>query len=190
MSDPTPPYPGGEPPQSPSGAHPPYPGATPLSPGGSSPQYPGAAPQGPGGASPAYPVSSTPAYPGSGIPQYPAGGGQQPPPGGGYPAPPQGPMGSYGQDDGKGFFAALFDFSFNSFVTPKIVKFVYVLATIAIGLFVLIFVIASFADSAGAGLVVLFLAPIVGLIYLAFIRMGLEFCFALVRMSDDIHARR
>jgi len=41
-----------------------------------------------------------------------------------------------------------------------------------------------------AGLVVLFLAPIVGLIYLASIRMGLELCYALVRMSDDIHFRR
>lgn len=99
-------------------------------------------------------------------------------------------MDSYGQQNDKGFFGALFDFSFNSFVTPKIVKFVYILATIAIGLFVLVFVTASFTESAGAGLVVLFLAPIVGLIYLAFIRMGLEFGYALVRMSDDIHARR
>jgi hypothetical protein len=34
------------------------------------------------------------------------------------------------------------------------------------------------------------MAPIVGLIYLASIRMGLELCYALVRMSDDIHFRR
>jgi len=34
------------------------------------------------------------------------------------------------QTDTEGFFGALFDFSFNSFVTPKIVKLVYVLATI------------------------------------------------------------
>ncbi len=180
MSDPTQPYPGGEPPQ--------YPGSP-------DPQYPGTTPQPPSGATPAYPGGATPAYPGSAVPQYPGGSGQQPPPGAGYPAPPsgppQGPMGSYGQQDGKGFFGALFDFSFNSFVTPKIVKFVYVLATIAIGLFVLVFVVASFAsDSPAAGVVVLFLAPIVGLIYLAFIRMGLEFCYALVRMSDDIHSRR
>jgi hypothetical protein len=75
--------------------------------------------------------------------------------------------------------------------SPTIVKFVYVLATIAIGLSVLVFVVAGFAShTPAAGLVVLFLAPIVGLIYLAFIRMGLEFCYALVRMSDDIHSRR
>ena len=177
MSDPKLPYPGGEPPR--------YPG-------GASPQYPGATAQ-PGGTGATYPGGATPAYPGSAMPQYPVGAGQQPPPGGGYPAPPQGPqpMGTVGQQNGKGFFAALFDYSFNSFVTPTIVKFVYVLATIAIGLFVLVFVVAGFASNTpAAGLVVLFLAPIVGLIYLAFIRMGLEFCYALVRMSDDIHSRR
>jgi hypothetical protein len=90
----------------------------------------------------------------------------------------------------RGFFAALFDSGFSSFVPhdrqvrlraghdrhrpvrPRRR-------------------VAGFAShTPAAGLVVLFLAPIVGLIYLAFIRMGLELCYALVRMSDDIHFRR
>ncbi len=33
----------------------------------------------------------------------------------------------------KGFFGSLFDLSFSSLVTPKVIKFIYVLTLIAIG---------------------------------------------------------
>jgi hypothetical protein len=89
----------------------------------------------------------------------------------------------------KGFLGALFDFSFTHFVTPMIVKFVYVLAVVALGLTWLFFLIAAFAESAGIGVVVLILGPIGMLIYLAFIRMTLEFYLAVTRMSEDIHKR-
>lgn len=88
-----------------------------------------------------------------------------------------------------GFFGALFDFSFTHFVTPKIVKFVYVLATIVLGLVWLVFLVAGFSSSAGAGAFALFVGPIITVIYLAFIRMTLEFYLAVVRTSEDIHKR-
>jgi hypothetical protein len=129
--------------------------------------------------------------------QYPSGG--QYPPAGGYPTQPgQGggmppyPSGGHRMDsggDGGGFFAALFDFSFSRFVTPMIVKFVYVLATIALGLLYIVFVISAFNQSVGAGIGVLILGAVVALIYLAFIRMTLEFYYAIVRMSQDINHR-
>jgi hypothetical protein len=53
----------------------------------------------------------------------------------------------------------------------------------------LIFLATSFAQSAGAGLVVLVTGPIGIILYLAFIRMTLEFYLAIVRMSEDIHQR-
>lgn len=112
---------------------------------------------------------------------------QGPPPGGygTYPAPESsGPGGS-----NTGFFAALFDFSFNSFVTPKIVKFVYVLATVVLGLLFLVYLVIAFSADTTFGVVVLILGPIVTLIYLAFIRMTLEIYYAVVRMSEDIHSR-
>ena len=89
----------------------------------------------------------------------------------------------------SGFFGALFDFSFNEFITPKVVKFVYVLATIGLALAYLIFVIAGFSQSAGAGLGILVLGALAVVIYLALIRMTLEFYLAIVRMSEDIHRR-
>jgi hypothetical protein len=133
--------------------------------------------------------------------EYPTGAGGQYPPGGGYPTQPgQGgampPYPSGGQqmagmsdNGGGGFFAALFDFSFSRFVTPMIVKLVYVLATIALGLLYIVFVISAFYQSVGAGIGVLFLGAVVALIYLAFIRMTLEFYYAIVRMSQDINRR-
>ncbi len=123
--------------------------------------------------------------------QQPAGqspdrtGHQQPPAYGAYPG-GQPDV----QTDAKGFFGALFDFSFNSFVTPKIVKFVYVLATILLVIAYLFFVITAFAgDNVGFGIAFLLLGWIPFLFYLALIRMTLEFYFSIVRMSQDINER-
>ena len=124
-------------------------------------------------------------------------GAQQPPPQGPpppqashpMPTPPPGGNLAPAAASSKGFFGALFDFSFTHFVTPMIVKVVYVLATIALGLSWLVFLVAGFSANAGLGVVVLVLGPIAVVIYLALIRMTLEFYLALVRMSEDIHKR-
>ncbi len=109
------------------------------------------------------------------------------------PAPSGGPGGMSSIPDpareGAGFFTALFDFSFTNFVTPILVRFVYLLATIALAVTWLIFVIAGFANSLGAGLGALILGPVFVVIYLAVIRMTLEFYLSVVRMSEDIHKR-
>lgn len=88
-----------------------------------------------------------------------------------------------------GFFASLFDFSFSTFITPKVVKFVYMIALAALVLGWLSFLFGAFGRSAGYGLVVLVLGPIFILLYLVFIRITLEFYLAMVRMSEDIHQR-
>ena len=89
----------------------------------------------------------------------------------------------------KGFFGALFDFSFEHFVTPMLVKAVYIVAIVALGLGWLILVAPAFSQSAGFGLVVLLLGPILIFLYLCLIRMTLEFYLAITRMSQDIHQR-
>jgi hypothetical protein len=91
---------------------------------------------------------------------------------------------------GKGFFGALFDFKFEHFITPMIVRVVYILALVGLVLGWLVFLAGSFSQSAGVGLAVLILGPIGLIFYLAFIRMTLEFYLAIVRMSEDIHHRR
>lgn len=112
---------------------------------------------------------------------------------GGYgaaPPPPPPPGGPREPAEPKNFFAALFDFGFNTFVTPMIVKVVYILITIAIALGWLVFVISGFAgDQPGLGIVALLLGWIPALLYLAFFRMTLEFYYGVVRMSQDINRR-
>lgn len=103
------------------------------------------------------------------------------------PAPPSGNV-DVAQET-AGFFKALFDFSFTHFVTPIIVKVVYVLITVALVLGWLVFTLISFTQSAGGGLLVLILGAIVVIVYLALARMTLEFYLAIVRMSEDIHKR-
>ena len=102
-------------------------------------------------------------------------------------SPPESPVG--GAPRSKNFFGALFDFSFSHFITPMIVKAVYILAVVALGIAWLVFLAAAFSDSVAAGLGVLVIGPIIILIYLAFIRMTLEFYLAIVRMSEDVHRR-
>lgn len=105
------------------------------------------------------------------------------------PPEPEGPSGPATSTDAAGFFQALFDFSFSSFITPKVVKFVYVLATVVLVIAWLGLMISAFSVEPAAGIAVLLLGPIGLILYLALIRMTLEFYLAIVRMSEDINHR-
>lgn len=144
---------------------------------GNPPENPyGEQPTAPYGGQQANPYGETQAY-GGGQGGYPAYGGSY-----GDPNLPQGPS-------GKGFFGSLFDFSFTSFITPKVVKVVYALAVGLLVLLWLFFLVAAFVEGAGGGLAVLIIGPPVLILYLCLIRMTLEFYVAIVRMSEDIHHR-
>lgn len=131
-------------------------------------------------------VSSTGAYSGGASFGGPGSGG--PYAGGPGPAPAQGLTTGVSSGSG-GFLEALFDYGFNSFVTPKIVKFVYVLATVWVVIVYALSVFSGFAQSVGYGIAVLVIGPIFALIWLAIVRIGLEFAISVVRMSEDVHKR-
>jgi hypothetical protein len=94
------------------------------------------------------------------------------------------------QPPAKGFFGALFDFSFNTFVTPVIIRALYILGLFGIAVGYVLFVAAAFQDSATYGVLTLLVGLIFAFLYLALWRVVLEFFFAVVRMSEDIHHRR
>lgn len=73
-----------------------------------------------------------------------------------------------------GFFEALMDTRFDHLITPTLIRFLYVVAMIFLALGALIAIVAGFAESAGAGVVLLILAPIGALIYLIITRLWLE----------------
>ena len=123
-------------------------------------------------------------------PGYPppgAGFGQQQP---GWGAPPPGPGTGYGAAAGTSTIAALFDFSFSSFATPGLIKLLYVMGMVLLVIAWLGYTIVAFAaGGAGLGFAALFLGAVLVLFYVAFLRLILEFYFAVVRMSEDIHKR-
>jgi hypothetical protein len=136
-------------------------------------------------------------------PPYPSGFGQQqqqpPPAWGGYPQPGQQP-GGFGPPPGQpggpqgpgggGPFGALFDFEFNTFATPAVVKILYIVGMILLGLFYIGGLIGGFAQGVGPGLLALIVGGIFVLFALIMFRITLEFYYALVRMSEDIHHRK
>ncbi len=122
------------------------------------------------------------------------GHGETAPPSAGLPSPgsqPGGPAGGTGASTASaetgGFFAALFDYSFNTFITPMIIKFVYVLVTVGIAIGYLVIAIATFSRSTSVGVLwLLIIGPILAVLSLALARMTLEFYLAVVRVSEDV----
>jgi hypothetical protein len=87
----------------------------------------------------------------------------------------------------KGFFASLFDVSFSSLITTKVIKAIYLLSMVVIGLVGLFFILATAArDDAGGGevIVALILVPIFALIYLVYTRVLLEVIIVLFRIME------
>jgi hypothetical protein len=90
-----------------------------------------------------------------------------------------------------GFVAALFDFRFDSFVTPKIVKVVYVLIMIMLSLSTVAFLLFAFDVSLKFGIISLvIIAPLYFFAWLALWRIFLEIFVVIFRIADDIRALR
>jgi uncharacterized membrane protein len=94
--------------------------------------------------------------------------------------------------DAKGFLGSLFDFSFTSFVTPKIIKVIYVLVTIWTVIWALIFLRFGFkyGGAAGGFFTLLVVDPILVILTLGVYRMVLEFFMVVHRMHEELKAIR
>ena len=91
----------------------------------------------------------------------------------------------------KGFVGSLFDFGFNTFVTPKVVKVVYVLIMAGLALAELGYLIFAFKTSMVFGIISLvILCPLSFFVYLAVWRILLERFIVVFRIADDIRSIR
>lgn len=91
----------------------------------------------------------------------------------------------------QGFIAALFDFSFNSFVTPKVVKVIYVLIMALTGLGAVGFAITAFRITPVFGIIsLLILCPLFFLVEVALWRIVLELFIVIFRIADDLRVIR
>jgi len=91
----------------------------------------------------------------------------------------------------KGFLGALFDFGFTSFVTPKVIKVLYVLIMIGTVASALLFTVMAFKVSTVFGLLTLIIGdPLFILIVMAIYRIILEFFVVVFRVAEDVRALR
>jgi hypothetical protein len=91
----------------------------------------------------------------------------------------------------KGFVGSLFDFGFTSFVTPKVVKVVYVLIMAGLALVEAGYLIFAFRTSPAFGIISLvILCPLSFFVYLALWRILLELFIVVFRIADDIRSIR
>jgi hypothetical protein len=84
----------------------------------------------------------------------------------------------------RGFFESLMDTRFDSLITPKLIRFLYVVSMIVLAVGVLFLVVASFTNGVGSGIVALILAPLGALIYLIVIRLWLELIVVTFKIRD------
>lgn len=84
----------------------------------------------------------------------------------------------------RGFFESLMDTRFDSLITPKLIRFLYVISMIGLALGTIAVIIAAFADDAGSGVLVLILAPIFALVYLIVVRLWLELIVVTFKIRD------
>jgi len=148
----------------------------------------------PGQAAPGQAAPGQQGMPGQGMPgQAGPGLGALPPDG----AQPMGlPMGapSTGMSqaaDARGFLSALFDFSFTSFVTTKIIKALYVLILVVASLVALFYTIVAFRLGTVFGFLTLVIGdPLYIIIVMAFWRLILEAFVVVFRMAEDVRAIR
>lgn len=101
------------------------------------------------------------------------------------------PMDQVSTEDAKGFFGALFDFSFGSYITLKFIKLIYIVATALIGLVVLVFVVMGLASgNAGTILASIIMVPLFGLFYLIWTRIMLEIVAIIFAIGGDASSIR
>ncbi|GAA4375268.1 hypothetical protein GCM10023088_32400 [Actinomadura verrucosospora] len=146
------------------------------------------APGGPGG--PYGPPPGGPAGPGGPFPG-PVPGPRPPGPASGYPEPPRGWAPPPGEPRGGNVFGGLFDLNFDTMITTRVVKILYVLALIPITLFALLMAVYGIAwldDSAAFGLMLLLGSPFAWLFQVFATRIALEFVINQFKISEYLRA--
>ena len=96
-----------------------------------------------------------------------------------------------------GFVRSLFDFRFDAFITPRLITTFYVLGMIVVGITFLALLFFGFTSIVSGikfsrwgmvfmGFLWLVLAPVLSIIYLAFVRMFFELVMVLFKIKDGI----
>jgi hypothetical protein len=88
--------------------------------------------------------------------------------------------------DEKNFFAGLFDFSFNSLLTRRIVKLLYIISILGGGIAVVACVVLGMQHSPAEGLINLLVGIVVYFVGILVVRLLLELAFVILKIADGI----
>lgn len=93
-------------------------------------------------------------------------------------------------EEKKDVLDALLDLSFRTAITPKIIRWLYIMGLVLCGLMAAKWVLAAFSLAHGGGLmsgvVALFFAPILFIIYALITRVALEVVLAIFSIAESL----
>jgi hypothetical protein len=90
-----------------------------------------------------------------------------------------------------GFIRSLYDFSFSSFVTLRVIRVLYVLITILYSLAAVLVFVGALVEHKPADIVfAIIIVPIAYLIYLTFARIAMEILMVLFNIGKDVRSIR
>ena len=87
-------------------------------------------------------------------------------------------------EQGAGFFASLFDFSFTELITPKLIKFLYGIVMLLNAVVAVGFIIGGFASHWAMGILALVLSPLIFLFFTIYARVFLELIIIVFRIAQ------
>ncbi len=88
--------------------------------------------------------------------------------------------------EGKGFFGDLFDFEFKDFITVRIIKVIYILGMILIGIGALIALVGGLSRGGGASIIfTVLVVPLGALLMIIFFRVYLELVVVIFRIGEN-----
>ena len=92
----------------------------------------------------------------------------------------------------EGTLGDIFDFSFTKYVTPSVIRILYILVIVFAALIYLLAVISGFSANFGTGIGILIVGGIGFLISILFYRIGFEIVMALfaIKQNTDIMASK
>lgn len=99
------------------------------------------------------------------------------------PTPP--PSATPASSDSKGLIGRVFDLSFSEFVTPSVIKFLFILGIIGAGLMSLFVFIAFVNQGGGAAAIGIIVAPLIFAFYVLLARVVSELYLLLFRIEEN-----
>ena len=88
--------------------------------------------------------------------------------------------------DNKSFISSLFDFSFSSYVTPKFIKFLFIVGVILTAIATILLIVFGFMSHIAVGVVLLIFSPIIYFLYVLAVRIYLELIIVIFRLQSDV----